>query len=509
MARLSAAILVLCWPAAALGDGVGFCPGDAPQHTGYLAASPDAEYFYYLATSRSATPRADPLVLWLTGGPGCSSVLALLFENGPCRVEGRTPEGEWLMGRNHWSWTEVANVLYVDQPVGVGYSNPGNDLIGTELQVGERMFTFLQNFYAKFPHFLEVPLFVTGESYGGHYVPVVAAHVLRGQGQGVGVIAGIGVGNGLVDSTIQFASKPIMAYTGGGGSLQQGVIDLETYLAMERDLPACEAEIRMCQEAPNPQQCVTSMMTCMLSEVVPVVSTGVNPYDLRKKCATTRKPSDPASSLCYDTEKEMAFLNDPDIKQKIGVPQWRQWEPCNMTPTIPFILSGDELFDFREAVIELLRGDVHVVIYAGDCDFMVDWIGSRAWVQQLSWPHREAWAQAPQDTVVIENRTAALRQSAHGLTFVQVRDAGHLVPRDQPQLALALIRGMIDATKETVSSKMRAAAASRLTASRDSGAALTLVIAATLVALASVCAALGGARAQQVARVKPGYYLMA
>mmetsp|Transcript_90247 Transcript_90247/g.254661 ORF Transcript_90247/g.254661 Transcript_90247/m.254661 type:complete len:516 (-) Transcript_90247:161-1708(-) len=431
-----------------LSEGGGFCKGDAPQYTGFLPAGPDAEYFYYLATSRSPHPNKDPVVLWMTGGPGCSSILALLAENGPCHLQGRDAQGDWKLAKNPWSWNQMANVVWVDQPVGVGFSSRGSQMAKNEHEVADRMLTFLQGFYAKYPLYLDVPLFITGESYSGHYIPAVAVRVLRARGSGVGALAGVAIGNGLVDPTIQFASKPAMAFTGGvGSSLDKGVVSKTVYDTMEKQLPLCERGIKLCQQSHFSAECLTAYEYCAVTQVLPVYATGLNPYDLRKQCGTVRNMSDPKSSLCYDTSLETAFLNDPDVKRAIGVPQRRPWEVCNMTTTLPFIISGDELMDYRRSVIELLSGRVHVLVYAGDTDFMVDWLGCRAWVEQLPWAHQQEWAAAPRVDFVLDGQSRGKVQSARGLSFMQVYNAGHMVPMDQPEVSLAMLEEFMAAAQ--------------------------------------------------------------
>lgn len=440
MTILRFATSVLCLVLArARGDGHGICPDDAPQTSGYLGAGNGAQYFYYLAESRSPTAAQDPLVLWMTGGPGCSSVLAMLTENGPCSVRPRRDGGGGVeLSTNPWSWNEVANVLWVDQPMGVGYSTAGQRLDRSEKEVAENMLTFLRNFYAKFPRFLGVPFFVTGESYGGHYIPAVAAHVLRasreGGGGGVGALHGVAIGNGLVDPVVQFASDPEMAFTGGlGGSLHAGVVNETTYRHMTAEKRACTEGIQTCQQHATPKNCVLGMMTCVLNEVLPVASTRLNPYDLRKPCEV------PAGGMCYNVSLETKFLNLPDVKSRMGVPETKTWEACNMTTTLPFIVSGDELMSYRSDVLELLRNDVSVLVYAGDTDFMVDWVGCKAWVMQMPWEHQTEFQNALDMPFVINNKSMGKVRSASGLTFVQVFNSGHMVPMDQPEVALAMI----------------------------------------------------------------------
>lgn len=428
---------LLCFPLVAA-DGDGVCVGDAPQHTGYLNAGGNVDYFYYLATSRSATPNVEPLVLWLTGGPGCSSILALFVENGPCRPTKKDADGRWGVARNPSSWNEAANVLWVDQPVGVGYSSPGvpSEQVETERQVADRMLDFMLNFYRKFPQYLHVPLFVTGESYGGHYVPAVASRMLQWQHRGVGSLAGIAIGNGMVDAVLQYRSKADMAFTGGkGGSLTKGVVDKPTYEFMKEHMSKCEDGILACRQFRTEEVCMMSFRDCAINEMLPVQMTGLNPYDLRKPCTVP--------PLCIDIGPETQFLNDNNVKALLGVPVSRKWEACNMTSMIPFVMSGDELEYYHEKVATLLLAGVHVLVYAGDTDFMVDWVGCKSWVEHLRWGHRAEWASAPNLPFRLGNTTVGMKQTFQGLTFMQIYNSGHMVPMDQPEVALEMIQQFI------------------------------------------------------------------
>jgi cathepsin A (carboxypeptidase C) len=91
------------------------------------------DLFYWWFESRNS-PKDDPLVIWLTGGPGCASEIALLYENGPYRFE---DDGKTLKGNPH-SWNSNANLLYVDQPIGTGFSHSNvADLDTNEDEIGE------------------------------------------------------------------------------------------------------------------------------------------------------------------------------------------------------------------------------------------------------------------------------------------------------------------------------------------------------------------------------------
>jgi len=343
------------------------CAGDAPQFSGVLPAGDGAGYFFWLAHSRSADPMKDPLVIWLTGGPGCSSTLALLSENGPCRVANATNAYLGSTEKNPWSWTEEANVVWVDQPGSTGFSN--GPPVSTEKGVVHHMLKFMQSFYTYFPAFEEVPLFIFGESYAGHYVPAIALGVAQNSIFGKR-LKGIGIGNGLVNAWPQLASHPDMAYTGGkSGSLGHGVITKGTFKFMEDRLKPCHERVSECQTSIAKESCAWAFETCVMPQLIPVLDTGRNPYDLRKKCVH--------HPLCYDFEAEAAFLNDPWVQRSLGLEPPRDWQPCSTFLIFGFVASGDWLARFDHYVSELLRANVQVLVYNGDADYMVDWIGSK------------------------------------------------------------------------------------------------------------------------------------
>eukprot|EP00438_Fugacium_kawagutii_P016957 Skav217271 [mRNA] locus=scaffold120:48756:62856:- [translate_table: standard] len=134
-----------------------------------------------LGPAHGWNPSSAPLVMWLSGGPGCSSQLALFAENGPCHLD--------LYGlrqftyKNPASWHYAANVMWVDQPAGVGFSTG----IGThnEQGVANNMFVFLQKFFAAFPQYQSTNFYIFGESYAGvlwsgHYVPAISHRIWSG-----------------------------------------------------------------------------------------------------------------------------------------------------------------------------------------------------------------------------------------------------------------------------------------------------------------------------------------
>ena len=181
----------------------------------YDASGEDKHLFYWFFEKRGASVAKDksiPLVIWLTGGPGCSSSLALLTENGPCSVN-EAGDGTIV---NPYSWIESAHMLWLDQPAGVGYSY-GKWTDHNEKMMGEDAYYFLQAFVKSHPEYSENPMYIVGESYGGHYAPAIAHRVFRGnqekkEGTEMLNLKGVAVGNGLTDPKIQYQVSSLDIY---------------------------------------------------------------------------------------------------------------------------------------------------------------------------------------------------------------------------------------------------------------------------------------------------------
>ena len=90
-----------------------------------------------------------------------------------------------------------------------------------------------------------------------------------------------------------------------------------------------------------------------------------------------------------------------------------------------------------------LAGGIRVLIYAGDQDFICNWLGNHAWVNELPWAHQGEFASAPVTNWTVAGVAAGTRQNAANLTFLRVYDAGHMVPRDQPARSLAMVNAFM------------------------------------------------------------------
>ena len=180
------------------------------QYSGYLNGGKDIKLFYWFVESQ-VNPSNDPVLLWLNGGPGESSLWGMFLENGPFRV---ASDGKTLTSDPN-SWNALANVLYLESPVGVGYSYyTGNDTYRSDDNSTALMNRLaLQEFFNKFPKFKTNSFYIAGESYGGHYVPMLALELLKNSPDVN--LKGLAIGNGWVDSKLQESSSFEYAYYHG------------------------------------------------------------------------------------------------------------------------------------------------------------------------------------------------------------------------------------------------------------------------------------------------------
>ncbi|OQR90866.1 serine protease family S10 [Achlya hypogyna] len=410
-----------------------FC-GIVGQESGYikLPNKKDDHYFYWFFESRR-DPANDPLILWLTGGPGCSSMLALLFENGPCVVN-----KDLTTQLNPLSWNNIANMIWLDQPTGVGFSygDPA-DADTNEDDVGENIWHFLQGWLDQNPQFKGRPFYIFGESYGGHFAPAAAHAIFTRNADPANKhqvirLEGVAVGNGLTNPIEQYAHAADMA----DNSYNLTLVSKAKEAEMKAQVPRCVDMIRACQT--DDSICSEAQEFCHEALVNPLfLTSGRNPYDIRQACGGGQ------SIGCYDFSHIEEFLNSPGIMETLGVNTARvtQWQECNFQINAQF--GNDWMKVYSQYVPPMLEAGVRVLIYAGDADLMCNWQGNEAWTRNLPWSGHDAFDSMEPRKMMFQEKHVGDFRSYGGLTFARVFEAGHMVPMDQPEVALAIVDSFI------------------------------------------------------------------
>ena len=143
------------------------------QFSGYVDIPGRGRLFHWFVESASETPENDPILLWTNGGPGCSGLVGFLTENGPFR-----PTANGTLVSNPHAWNRLANMVYIEQPVGVGYSVANGVLKYSDALAAQDNLAFVKGFFKAFPQLTSNPFYLTSESYGGHYLPTLAEAIV-------------------------------------------------------------------------------------------------------------------------------------------------------------------------------------------------------------------------------------------------------------------------------------------------------------------------------------------
>lgn len=452
-----------CLDAAITGDLVRNLPGltfkpTFKHYSGYLKATGTRKLHYWF-TESSGNPSSDPLVLWMNGGPGCSSLDGLLTEHGPFRVQ---DDGKTI-NKNPFSWNRVANMLYLEAPAGVGYSySDDQNYTTTDDQVSLDNYWALKYFLIHYPEFAQNDFFITGESYGGVYVPTLAARIME---DNTFNFKGFAVGNGLTDYTLNGNSLIYFGYYHGlFGSKLWGKL-----------LSSC------CAGSPDKNRCNFVENTdpdCrnLINEAMSVIGQ-LNMYNLYAECY--RGPStnnsrlqslyDPRISLlskpnvtlnaqmrklsvmskeevgvvppCIDATGATNYLNRPAVRKSLHIPpSLPTWAICS--GTINYIKQYMTMKDVYKKLISANK--YRILVYNGDVDMACNFLGDQWFVDSLGLKVVKPWGAWMYKEKDGSKQVAGFRQIyENNVAFTTIKGAGHMVPTDKPIPALDMFTSFL------------------------------------------------------------------
>ncbi|XP_020214594.1 serine carboxypeptidase-like [Cajanus cajan] len=395
---------------------------DLGHHAGYysLPHSKAARMFYFFFESRNK--KDDPVVIWLTGGPGCGSELALFYENGPFHIANNLS-----LTWNDYGWDQASNIIFVDQPTGTGfsYSSDESDIPHDEVGVSNDLYDFLQEFFKAHSNFDKNDFYITGESYAGHYIPALASRINQANKKNEGLhinLKGFAIGNGLTNPAIQYPAYNDFA-------LDNGVIRKEDYDDIKKLIPGCDQAAKTC-DARGGRSCETALETCgnIFSSIITIAG-NINVYDIRKQCV---------GPLCYDFGNVEKLLSQQQVKSALGVPKDLEFVSCSSRVHAAFL--QDFMRNLEVGIPSLLEDGIKMLVYAGDKDFICNWLGNSRWVHAMEWSGQKSFGTSPTVKFVVDGAEAGSLNSYGPLSFLKVRDAGHLVPMDQPKAALEMLK---------------------------------------------------------------------
>ncbi|XAR63479.1 Carboxypeptidase D [Bertholletia excelsa] len=379
------------------------------QYGGYVTVNKTAgrALYYYFVEAPGPNKSSLPLVLWLNGGPGCSSLLGATLELGPFRVhsDGRT------LFTNPFAWNNAANVLFLESPAGVGfsYSNTTSDIVASgDMRTASDNYAFLLNWLERFPEYKNRDFYIAGESYAGHYVPQLATTILAHNKIAEKTLInlkGIIIGNAVMNDETD--TWGIYDYWGS-----HALISDETVYKIHQ----------YCNFSPNANtsnQCnnATNQAGNDLGDID--VYNIYAPLCLSSNL--TVKPKE-ASVLYYDPcsmDYVEAYLNRPEVQNALHANVTKlnyEWAPCSE------VLHewDDSASTILPLLQEIMANGLRLWVYSGDIDGRIPITSTKYSLNKLMLPIKTAWY-----PWILDEQVGGYTQVYKGdLTLVTVRERG-------------------------------------------------------------------------------------
>ena len=442
-------------------------PYDYKTHkvfSGYLnIEGSDSKKIHYMFLESQNDPANDPLVIWFTGGPGCSGLLALSEENGPTYFDEETKE----LKINDYSWNKKANMIYFEQPAGVGFSIAGkeSDYKQNDETSGDDNLKALLDWFTKFPEYKNHKFYISGESYGGVYIPFLATNILKYNLTTEKPIdlQGIIVGNGYTDPEVEIL--PAFLEFAWSHNLYSDRLRNQylTYCSDSLSTPSCNAILVQINQA--------------------VGGAGINIYDIYMKCTANstkevelengakiksygrnftpfirhlifnkeidRKENElkflqvfndylaiTVAPPCIDVSASIKFYNKSEVKKALHVDESITYDVCSDKISQQYTWGKGSYFLYDN----LIKNKLRIWIYSGDTDLAVPFTGTRRWVDKLKLNVLKEW----RSWRINDEMVAGYVVDYDGLTFLSVRGVGHMVPQYKKAEALHVLNTFLD-----------------------------------------------------------------
>ncbi|KAK7256191.1 hypothetical protein RIF29_29629 [Crotalaria pallida] len=423
---------------------------------------------YYYFVESEGTPSKDPVVLWLNGGPGCSSLDGFVYEHGPFNFE--KPKKKGILPKlqlNPYSWSKVSNIIYLDSPSGVGfsYSKNQNDYKTGDLKTASDSHAFLLKWFKLYPEFLSNPLFIAGESFAGVYVPTLAREIVKGIDAGAKPklnFKGYMIGNGVTDE--EFDGNAIVPFAHGMALISDQIYEEvkkqcngnyydpinKKCKSMLSKVDKAIADLNIydilepCYHSPETQANTTSNNRLPLS--FRHLGQTERPLPVRRRMfgrawplrATVKAgivPSWPQLNAnldvpCTDDEVATEWLNNEAVRKAIHTAEKsvvKEWDLC--TNQLEYHRNGGSMIGYHK---NLTSKGYRALIYSGDHDLCVPYIGSEAWTRSMGYKIVDEWR-----PWFVNKQVAGYTQGYDkNLTFITIKGAGHTVPEYKPRESL-------------------------------------------------------------------------
>jgi len=327
------------------------------------------------------------------------------------------------------TWNKNYNLVFVDNPVGVGFSFT-QSLSGYsqgEQQVAENMYSLLTQFFQVFPEYVMNDFYVTGESYAGKYVPAIASYIdqqNKGKPQVWINLKGVSIGDGMMDPLTQIPGYSSLLY--------------ELGLANDK-----ERDVLLNYENQIVAYINAGRYTDAFSVFDEMMNGDFYPYPTYFTNITGLTNYFNFLDPDYPPNPFEQYLNNNSTRLSLHVGSCAYWS-YNATVESYFISDWMKSYGY---LLPNLLDNYKVLIYNGQNDIILSAPNCENFISTLKWNDADGFASAEKVLWKLSPTDATpvgyARQS-NNFTYVVVRDAGHLLPQDQPEPAFDMITHFID-----------------------------------------------------------------
>merc|ERR1712226_272130 len=373
--------------------------------------------FFWFVPATDAEPSDAPVVIWLQGGPGSSSLFGFLELHGPFTAN-YDENGNVKAVMNPYAWTKKANVIYIDNPVGAGFSYAQDDALPhSQEEVARDLYEALTQWFTMFPEYQPNDFYVFGESYGGKWVPTISKKI-NDENPGADIkinLVGLGIGDGFTSpqETAVYAE-----YMYG-----VGLIDVA-----QRDV-MLQNEERMKQLISN-EEWYAAWAAWSNNLNYGMSKTGC--YDSYEINLCT----EPAERGNFDD-----FVNLQSTRKAIHVGN----RPFGQQSGDVYNSMIDDFMRSERDILEFLLDNYKVLIYDGNFDIICNHYGIKEMFKAMTtWSGREAYLTTESTVHRVGTETAGYLKSVGNLRQFVMRNAGHMVPWSQPKYAQDVFERFLD-----------------------------------------------------------------
>ncbi|KAL4896361.1 pheromone-processing carboxypeptidase kex1 [Aspergillus ambiguus] len=407
------------------------------MHAGHIEVDPEnhGNLFFWHFQNRHIANR-QRTVIWLNGGPGCSSMDGALMEVGPYRLKDNA-----TLEYNEGSWDEFGNLLFVDQPVGTGFSYVNGDKYLHEMdEMAAQFITFLENWFELFPEYERDDIYIAGESFAGQHIPYISKAIQErnknAHNKFKWSLRGLLIGNGWISPKDQYPAYLTYAY-------EEGLIQKDSRIAKNLEVlqAVCESRLEGAKNKIHVDDC-ESVLNQLLSKTADISKNEcINSYDIRLTddigaCGSNWPPE--LTHMNY-------YLRQPELVSALNInPEKKSgWMECSNAVTSTF--RPQRSVPSVQLLPELIESGISVLLFSGDKDLICNHVGTEEMINNMKWNggigfETSPGVWAPRHDWTFEGEPAGIYQYARNLTYVLFYNASHMVPYDLPRQS----RDMLD-----------------------------------------------------------------